>query len=801
MQPTYNANDSALTRGSGLRGRPAFAIGLALLAALIAIVFAFSDQDSAAADSTTPGMALRVFSNTAKTKLVCDINDAKCEAAIGTTFSVDIVTNPQPAGGFTAYRIVLRYTGNVTLVQQDGFTENRAPNCNLGSEQLSPDTYSLSCEITSTANELVDYSGTLANIHFDCTEGQGQIDLLAGATNSVYTKPIGAIPVVIPIKAPDSVTINCVAPTPTPTPTHTPTHTPTFTPTHTPTHTPTPTPSNTPTRTPTHTPTHTATPTQVNTPTRTPTPPPTLPPTNTATHTPTGTPTNTPTNTPTHTATHTLTPTNTPSDTPTLTPTPLPSSTPMPTPTQLPTLTPTVTPSPTDTPTSTPTPVPTATSTNVPTNTPTDAPPPADTSTPAPFVPFPTVTPSPSATLEPSPTATQVSEVIAQVTEPPPTEPPPAVPDVRPETSGAIVALGDMRIDAGVIGTNVVIAFILLAILLLSSSLFNDTLAENQAQIERYLARLTRPLRGLTGFFGAPMAAIGDSSPIVRTLVLPIMLLLTGLIYSFNEPSVGLNGESFLLFCSLVIGVGVTTYVYEGGQALVTQRRFHIASRMEVVPFAIGIAAVFVLISRLVSFQAPIIYGFVAAASILRSADLDKNQSAQAVAFPAAVLLALSLVAWGLLGPLRSMSGNSEQWFVHLPGETAAIIFAGGVEGLLFTMIPLTFTDGLKLLRWQPITWFVLFAVPAFLFSWVILNPEAEAFSALLEGRLLFAFSVVLAYAALATGVWLFFLRSGDPAGVPANAGSPPEGAGLRPVIRELGPNRYAIVHERDTRA
>lgn len=391
--------------------------------------------------------------------------------------------------------------------------------------------------------------------------------------------------------------------------------------------------------------------------------------------------------------------------------------------------------------------------------------------------------------------------MIEQVTEPPPTDPPPAVPDVRPQTSGAIAALDEISIDAGVIGTNVIIAFILLAILLLSSSLFNDTLAENQAQIEEYLARLTRPLRGLTGFFGAPLAAFGASSPAARILVLPIMLLLTGLIYSFNDPSVGLNGQSLLLFFSLVIGVGVTTYVYEGGQAIVTQRRFHIASRMEVVPFAIGIAAVFVLLSRLVSFQAPIIYGFVAAASILRATDLDENQSAQAVAFPAAVLLALSVVAWGLLGPLRSMSGNSEQWIVHLPGETAAIIFAGGVEGLFFTMIPIAFSDGIKLLRWHRIIWFVLFATPAFLFSWVILNPEAQAFSALLEGRVLFALSVVLAYAALAAGIWLFFLRASGPAGVAASADSPPPGTGLRPVIRELGPNRYTVVDERDPQA
>ena len=800
-QRTYSANDAAPTQGSALHGWPALATGLALLAAFVILYFGYGSAKQAGA--FTDAMSLQVYMGTSTSpgQLICDAGAVyrNCDMPEGSTFNVAVLASSPPVDGYTAFNVALDYGAGAAFINQPG--ESRAPKCNSGSEQITSGNYVLTCLVVSSGQatlvEPIYYSGILASVRFSCDGGSPPIELIGGAAAgaSVYVRSGSAYYFQFPLKSvtsadgtklvADAVQINCIAPTPINTQTPTPTHTPTQTLTHTPTHTATHTPTHTATNTPTHTPINTATVTPQHTAT----------PTSAATDTPTWTPE------PTWTPPPTFTPV------PTWTPEPSPSNTPVPTATELPTLTPTVTPVPPRTPTSTPTAVPTATPTNTPTDTATPTPPPVDTNTPAPIVSIATVAPSATATAtttatataQPSPTATQTTEVLAQVTEPPPTAAPPTVPDVRPETSGAIAALSDIPLDAGVIGTNVVIAFILLAILLLSSSLFNDTLAENQAQIEGYLARVTRPLRGLTGVFGAPMAAIGGSSPIARHLVLPMMLLLTGLIYSFNEPSVGLNGESLLLFCSLVIGVGVTTYVYEGGQAIVTQRRFHIASRMEVVPFAIGIAAVFVLISRLVSFQAPIIYGFVAAASILRSADLDENQSAQAVAFPAAVLLALSIVAWGLLGPLRSMSGDSGQWIAHLPGETAAIVFAGGVEGLLFTMIPLAFTDGMKLLRWNRITWFVLFAVPAFLFSWVILNPEAQAFSALLEGRMLFAFSVVLAYAALATGVWLFFLRASGPAGVPASAGALPPETGPRPVIRELGPNRYTVTYESDT--
>jgi hypothetical protein len=293
------------------------------------------------------------------------------------------------------------------------------------------------------------------------------------------------------------------------------------------------------------------------------------------------------------------------------------------------------------------------------------------------------------------------------------------------------------------------------------------------------------------------------------------MLLATGFIYSFNDSGVGLNTNTVLLFFSLVIGVGITTVVYEGGQALVMQRRYHVQASMDVVPFALGIAAFFVILSRLVNFQAPILYGFVAAASILRAADVEEEQEGFAVAVPSFILLALSLVAWALLGPLRDLSSNSELWVAHLPDEVAAIVFAGGVEGLVFAMIPIAFTDGIKVFHWQKLVWLVLFGLPTFLFAWVILNPEAQAFGALLEGRVAMVFGLVIAYSILTVGVWAYFLitkGSSPPLGgirPPSGGGRPgvddppigdpqvmPRQQGSGPIMRETSPNHFTVVDE-----
>ncbi len=75
-------------------------------------------------------------------------------------------------------------------------------------------------------------------------------------------------------------------------------------------------------------------------------------------------------------------------------------------------------------------------------------------------------------------------------------------------------------------------------------------------------------------------------------------------------------------------------------------------------------------------------------------------------------------------------------------------------------MIPMAFIAGLKVIRWQKLAWLILIGVSPFLFDWDILDSEAEAFSALPEGRVVLAFGLVIAYALMTFGVWLYFLRT-----------------------------------------
>jgi hypothetical protein len=166
-------------------------------------------------------MALRVYADEAKTALLCDIGRVgrKCTLPTGANFAVEIVATNPPRGGYSAFRIVLQYSGSVNLIQQAGFDEFKAPKCNLGTEQKWLGLYFLSCKVVEPlSTQLSTYNGPLANVMLACKEGSGQIDLVGGtAFGSIYTQPGFVHPVTVPLQSQprdgklvaDSVAINC----------------------------------------------------------------------------------------------------------------------------------------------------------------------------------------------------------------------------------------------------------------------------------------------------------------------------------------------------------------------------------------------------------------------------------------------------------------------------------------------------------------------------------------------------------------------------------------------------------------
>ena len=166
-----------------------------------------------------PSMSLRVYCDKAKTGLVCDIGvfGRKCEVEPGSNFVVEVVASGPPAGGYSAFRLIVRYSENVNLIDQEGFRESKSPRCDIPFESRSPGRYRFSCKaVPPLSGDRTDYNGALANLHFVC-KGPGQIDLVGGHTGSIYTQPGFVGPVIVPLISQakgglfvaDSVHINC----------------------------------------------------------------------------------------------------------------------------------------------------------------------------------------------------------------------------------------------------------------------------------------------------------------------------------------------------------------------------------------------------------------------------------------------------------------------------------------------------------------------------------------------------------------------------------------------------------------
>lgn len=376
-------------------------------------------------------------------------------------------------------------------------------------------------------------------------------------------------------------------------------------------------------------------------------------------------------------------------------------------------------PTPTAVPTATPqgaapTPVPTAAAAETAVTTSPSVPPTASASvTPSPTPTNPlasTPTAAPTATPTPTPTPAAVA-VVATATQPPP------APEV-PQLVLDVPDLADISTNPNVALTNLVLAGVTVWVFF-SSVLFNQTLQQNRTEVEGWVGRFRpktkrRMPKLVTERFGRK-AAIGS------------VLVGTGLVYGFLEPSFGFNRVSVLLFSSVVIGVGLVGLFFAGLEAWIRGREPGVAPVVSPFPLVLAIGVICVLASRVLGLHPGVMYGFAASCVVTGSAGMGRFEGrVQAVTVGACILL--SVGCWLLLGPARALPDG---WPAQLLQGVAVIVFVGGMEGLLVDLMPLDVMDGAKIYRWNRVVWVGLVLVSAFLVWHVLLNTQRSYFESL----------------------------------------------------------------------
>ena len=170
-----------------------------------------------------------------------------------------------------------------------------------------------------------------------------------------------------------------------------------------------------------------------------------------------------------------------------------------------------------------------------------------------------------------------------------------------------------------------------------------------------------------------------------------------------------------------------------------------------------------VVISRLVTFQPGLVYGFVASAVIVAPVAMDRRDNATLVLVPAVGLLVVSICAWLLLGPVRVAAAGGA--FAPSLAETIlAMIFIGGLETLFVTMIPLRFLDGSKVMGWSKVAWVLTFGTVTFLWWQLLLNQDAAYLKAMEQTNVQVVLATVVVFMLTTGGLWSYFRFRPTPA-------------------------------------
>jgi hypothetical protein len=378
--------------------------------------------------------------------------------------------------------------------------------------------------------------------------------------------------------------------------------------------------------------------------------------------------------------------------------------------------------------------------------------------------------------------------VLQQTANPP--ESPFAVADVgRSAFVQSVASPAGVSLDPQIVLQSVLLTLIVLVLLPFPSQLFNATLEEHYDEIRgsitrrRWTSWLWRGRRGAAGApavapmpaaaaisYGAPAmagaggmpgmvaapppppwmpppptyaapppavaaSASGGGSSAVRLLSALIVVLLAGLLYGLLDPGFGPDERSFVTFGGIVLGLLAVTWATSLPHRALHRQLLGDRGRLWAPAGVLIIAALCVLISRIVGFLPGYLYGLILGYRF--AVALDRRDEARAWAAAGWWMLALAVVSWLTLGAVR-MPGLE----ASVPAEIAATVLAAlvtaGIEAIVFELVPVRFLPGDLVFRHRRVQWALLFALGVFAFAWIILNP-ANGFLGTGAGVSLFA--------------------------------------------------------------
>ncbi|MDI2129698.1 FGLLP motif-containing membrane protein [Yinghuangia seranimata] len=243
------------------------------------------------------------------------------------------------------------------------------------------------------------------------------------------------------------------------------------------------------------------------------------------------------------------------------------------------------------------------------------------------------------------------------------------------------------------------------------AEVFNQTVERNRARIRRWLR---------------PGGTAPRSRPRVPALQVAVFVVLSAVFTVVADPGAGLDRGSLALALALVVTVPLGVLAYSGSAELYRRRVSGIPALPSLIPGAVAVAVVVAAVSRLAELTPGYVFGLVLAFGAVKARSLTPAQEGRAVALGSVLLAALSGAAWLARVPLSDhLDGVAHPGFgLVLAEDVLTQAFVAGVVGLVFGLLPLRGTDGGDLWEWSRTAWALVYAVTAFLFVLVLVDPQ-----------------------------------------------------------------------------
>jgi hypothetical protein len=236
---------------------------------------------------------------------------------------------------------------------------------------------------------------------------------------------------------------------------------------------------------------------------------------------------------------------------------------------------------------------------------------------------------------------------------------------------------------------------------------------------------------------------------------LAIAIAVAALISSFLSPNLGFSEASLATYVGFLVALVVVLISFEVPAILEHRRVTGEVGRLRVLPWALVVAALFVLVSRVSALQPGYLWGVVLCVVFMRtdtSADEGREQAAGAL-----WTLIVALVAWLALGSVRA-SGGTESTFFNIATQTAlAAIVVSALEAVAFGLMPFRFMPGVAIYRWNRVIWALLSGASLFAFFHILIGPTSGYLSNLTAPAWLAALGVFAAFGAFTLLFWAWF--------------------------------------------